>query len=75
MAARSEDNAKATEFLGRRVDVADVCAAIGAAVQRMATGSVTWALLIVSATTPFERQDAALVGTDVAAALDKRVPQ
>lgn len=71
-AAFSDENLKANEFLYRRLDVADaVSAHLLAAEQAEAIG---FDRFIVSATTPFTRDDAPLLGRDGSAALAARFP-
>ncbi len=65
-------NLKANEFLYRRVDIADVVDAHLLAVKRAA--DVGFGVFIVSATTPFDPEDAAALRADAAAVLARRVP-
>lgn len=70
--AFDDENLKANEFLFRRVDVADAAEAhILAAARAEAIG---FGRFIVSATTPFSRDDCAALGRDGAAALAERFP-
>ena len=71
-AAYSDANLKVTEFLHRRVDLSDAASAHVAALAR--AGELGFARLIVSATTPFRREDAAALVRDPAAVLRARVP-
>jgi len=66
-------NAKANEFLFRRLDVEDVVGAHLAALD--AAPRLGFGRYVVSATTPFAREDAAALGTDAPAVLAARVPQ
>lgn len=71
-ASLGDANLKAVEFLHRRVDLADaVSAHLRAAARAEALG---WGCFVVSATTPFLRTDAALLGRDAGAALAARLP-
>jgi UDP-glucose 4-epimerase len=67
-----EANTKANEFLYRRVEIEDVVSAHVAAIERIA--SVPFDRYIISATTPFMREDLAELGTDAARVLGRRVP-
>jgi UDP-glucose 4-epimerase len=67
-----EANTKANEFLYRRVDIEDVVSAHLAALQRIA--NVPFDRYIISATTPFTREDLAELGTDAASVLRRHVP-
>jgi UDP-glucose 4-epimerase len=67
-----EANAKANEFLYRRVDIADVVSAHLAALERMA--AIPFDRYIISATTPFTRDDLADLGIDAVEVLRRRVP-
>jgi UDP-glucose 4-epimerase len=67
-----EANTKANEFLYRRVEIEDVVSAHVAALERIA--SVPFDRYIISATTPFMREDLAELGTDAARVLGRRVP-
>ncbi len=66
-------NLKVNELLYRRVDLADVVEAHRLALER--APEIGFARLIVSATTPFEREDVELLGRDAPAALRRRVPE
>ncbi len=66
-------NLKVNELLYRRVDLADVVEAHRLALER--APDIGFARLIVSATTPFEREDLELLGRDAPAALRRRVPE
>ncbi|MDP3739450.1 MAG: NAD(P)-dependent oxidoreductase [Hyphomonadaceae bacterium] len=70
--AYAPDNAKANEFVYRRVDVADVVEAHRLAA-RLAP-RIGFGRYIISATTPFKREDAAGLGRDAPAVLAKRFP-
>lgn len=56
-AAMDGDNLKVCELAYRRVDVADAVGACVCAVQRAAEGSVRWGKYIISAPTPFARDE------------------
>lgn len=66
------DNVQVNELLHRRVDIADVAEAHLLAVAR--ASAVGFARLIVSATTPFTRDDVAELRRDAAALVRRRVP-
>jgi nucleoside-diphosphate-sugar epimerase len=66
------DNAKANEYLYRRVDIFDVVGAHVAAAQ--AAPEIGFGNFIISATTPFQREDAMKLRKDAAAVLAARVP-
>ena len=68
-----DGNAKANEFLYRRVDIADAVEAHLLAVDRAA--EIGFGRYIVSATTPFEPDDLAELGRDAPAVLRRRVPE
>jgi UDP-glucose 4-epimerase len=70
--AFEEANLKANEFLYRRVDVADVVSAHLLAVEKAA--AIGFGKFIISATTPFERDDLSELGIDAPAVLRRRVP-
>ncbi|KAI7775037.1 hypothetical protein LA080_007463 [Diaporthe eres] len=59
-AAMDGDNLKVCELAYRRVDVADVVAACVCALRKAAEGEVRWGKYIVSAPTPFERDEETL---------------
>lgn len=65
-------NLKANEFLFRRVEVADAVDAHLCAIE--AAPRVGFGRYVISATTPFERGDAAALGLDAPAVLARRVP-
>jgi UDP-glucose 4-epimerase len=70
---RWEDgNLKSIEFLYRRVDIEDVVAAHHLAIDRAAT--IGFGKYIISATTPFAREDCTELRRDAAAVLRRRVP-
>ena len=69
---RSQENIQANEFLHRRVDVEDVVAAHRVALREAAR--IGFGRFIVSATTPFTREDCPALGQDAAAVLRRRVP-
>ena len=70
--AWDDANLKANEFLFRRLDVEDAVGAHLAAVE--AAPRIGFGRYVVSATTPFTREDAAGLGTDAPAVLARRVP-
>ena len=72
-AAYHPDNLKTTELLYRRVDIEDVVDAHLCALERAA--AIGWGKYIISATTPFTRDDAAELRRDAPAAVRRRVPQ
>jgi UDP-glucose 4-epimerase len=71
-AAFHGDNLKVSEFLYRRVDIEDVVDAHLLALRR--AGEIGFARYIVSATTPFTRDDLAELRHDAAAVVRRRVP-
>jgi UDP-glucose 4-epimerase len=70
-ALRSQENIQANEFLYRRVDIEDVVDAHRIALREAAR--LGFGRFIVSATTPFTRDDCAALGRDAAAVLRQRV--
>ena len=71
--AFSDQNAKANEFLHRRVDIEDAAKAHLAAVERAT--EIGFGKYIISATTPFTKDDLAEVRSDPNAILRKRFPE
>jgi UDP-glucose 4-epimerase len=71
-AAFSDANLKANELLHRRVDIEDVVGAHLCALERAAV--LGFGRYIVSATTPFRRDDAAALRRDAPAVVSRRVP-
>jgi UDP-glucose 4-epimerase len=71
-AAFEEANLKANEFLYRRVDIEDVVTAHLLAMQK--APALGFGKFIITATTPFLREDARELGVDAAAVLRRRVP-
>jgi len=71
--AFSEANLKANEFLYRRVDTEDVVSAHVLAMERAA--ALGFEKFIITATTPFTREDLAELGRDAPAVLARRVPE
>src|SRR5271166_6324846 len=71
-AAFADANLKANEFLFRRVAIEDVVEAHLLAVDR--APSIGFGKYIVSATTPFRREDAARLRADAGAVVRERVP-
>jgi nucleoside-diphosphate-sugar epimerase len=68
----SDDNVKANEYLYRRVDIEDVVSAHTLAAER--APDLGFRKYIVSATTPFHRDDLERLRVDAPAALRERVP-
>ena len=68
----SEENAKANEYLYRRVDLEDVVSAHRAAVER--AEPIGFGRYIVSATTPFEESDLAALRSDAAGVVARHFP-
>lgn len=68
----SDGNIKANEFLYRRVDIADVVDAHLLALERAPT--LGFGRYVISATTPFRREDAEELRRDAAAVLARRMP-
>lgn len=71
-AAYSEANLKLNEFLYRRVDIEDVVDAQLLAIER--APALRFGRYIISATTPFTREDLQALRTDAPAVLRRRVP-
>jgi len=71
--AREDANNKANEFLYRRVDIEDVVDAHRLALAR--AREVGFARYIISATTPFTRDDLAELRADAPAVVRRRVPE
>ncbi|MBI3507718.1 MAG: NAD(P)-dependent oxidoreductase [Proteobacteria bacterium] len=72
-AAYDPRNAKANEFLSRRVDLEDAVSAHLLTLDR--APALGFARFIISATTPFTPEDLALLRVDAPAALRRRVPE
>ncbi|MEO8017139.1 MAG: NAD(P)-dependent oxidoreductase [Pseudomonadota bacterium] len=70
--AFADANLKANEFLYRRVDVADVVTAHLLAIERAA--AIGFGKFIITATTPFKREDLAGLGIDAPAILRRHLP-
>lgn len=68
----ADENMKANEFLFRRADIADVVSAHLVAVER--APALGWGRFVVSATTPFRREDLMRLRRDAPAVLAERVP-
>jgi UDP-glucose 4-epimerase len=66
-------NVQANELLYRRVDIEDAVSAILAALGR--ARAIGFARYIISASTPFKRTDAGILGRDAPAALTDRFPE
>lgn len=71
-AAYSDDNAKVNEFLYRRVDIEDVVSAHLLAAAR--APAIGFRKYIVSATTPFQREDLAELRIDAPRVVQRRIP-
>ena len=71
-AAYADDNAKANEYLFRRVAIEDVVDAHLAAAER--APSIGFGKYIISATTPFAREDCARLRADAPAVVSLRAP-
>jgi UDP-glucose 4-epimerase len=71
--AYAEDNLKANEFLYRRVDVEDVVSSHLIAMEK--APQLGFGKFIITATTPFRREDAAELGMDTSAVLSKYYPE
>jgi UDP-glucose 4-epimerase len=71
-AAYADANLKVTEYLYRRVSIDDVVSAHLCALDRAA--AIGFGRYLVSATTPFTRDDAAELRRDAAAIVSRRVP-
>jgi nucleoside-diphosphate-sugar epimerase len=70
--AFDDDNLKVSEFLYRRVDIEDVVDAHLLAIRKAA--DIGFARYIISATTPFTRDDLAELRNDTPAVVRRRVP-
>lgn len=68
----SDDNLKVNELLHRRADIADIVTAHRLAIEKAA--SLRFGRFIISSTTPFSQSDAADLGKDAVAVLEKYVP-
>lgn len=80
-AAMADDNLKVCELAYRRVDIADVVTACVCALRKAAAGEVAWGRYVISAPTPFGRDEGTLGllngGSgegDVATVMEGRVP-
>jgi UDP-glucose 4-epimerase len=71
-ATYADDNVKANEYLYRRVDIEDVVTAHLLALQR--ARSIGFGRYIISATTPFASDDAALLRSDAARVVSRLFP-
>jgi nucleoside-diphosphate-sugar epimerase len=71
-AAYDDANLKANEFLYRRVDIEDVVDAHLCALERAA--AIGFGRYIISATTPFQREDAPALRSDPVAVMHRRAP-
>ncbi|GAB1311456.1 hypothetical protein MFIFM68171_01666 [Madurella fahalii] len=63
-ASMGGENLKVLELAYRRVDVSDVVGACVAAMRRMEEGAVGWGKYVISAPTPFRREEAVLRGLE-----------
>lgn len=70
--AFDDDNLKVNELLFRRADIHDMVTAHERALER--AQDIGFDTLIVSGTTPFQHRDAAGLGADTPAVLERRVP-
>jgi len=70
--AFADDNLKANELLYRRADIEDIVSAHLCAIERAC--SIGFGRYIISATTPFVRDDRAELARDAAAVVSRRVP-
>ncbi len=68
----SDDNLKVNELLFRRVDIQDVVKAHRLAIDK--AQEIGFDRFIISATTPFERSDAAELGRDAPSVVERYVP-
>jgi UDP-glucose 4-epimerase len=68
----TNDNLKANEFLNRRVEIEDVVSAHLLALER--APAIGFARYVISATTPFRRDDLAELRTDAPAVVARRAP-
>ena len=71
--AFADENAKANEFLFRRVDLEDVVSAHVAAIER--APAIGFGRYVISATTPFVRDDMAALRTRPMAVVEDRFPE
>jgi UDP-glucose 4-epimerase len=71
--AYADGNVKVNEYLYRRVDIEDVVTAHVAALERAA--SIGFGRYVISATTPFAREDVAELGRDAPAVVRRLFPQ
>jgi UDP-glucose 4-epimerase len=71
--AFAEANLKVNELLYRRVDLEDVVGSVLVAMER--APDIGFEKFIISATTPFTREDLAELGRDAPAVLARRVPE
>ena len=69
----SDDNLKVNELLFRRVDIQDVVKAHRLAIDK--AQEIGFDRFIISATTPFERSDAAELGRDALSVVERYVPK
>ena len=69
----ADANMKANEFLYRRVDIEDIVSAHLLAIER--APAIGFAKYIISATTPFTREDLAELRTDAPAVVARHVPE
>jgi UDP-glucose 4-epimerase len=71
--AFEDANLKANEFLHRRVDIADVVSAHLLAIEK--GDAIGFGRFIITATTPFDRDDLEELGRDAPTVLRRRVPE
>jgi UDP-glucose 4-epimerase len=71
--AFEDENLKVNEFLYRRVDLEDVVSAHLLALQKAA--EIGFGKFIITATTPFAREDAGELGVDAVAVMRRRMPE
>jgi UDP-glucose 4-epimerase len=69
----ADGNVKANEFLYRRVEIEDVVSAHLLAIER--ARAIGFGLYVISATTPFTREDLAALRTDAPRVVKRHVPQ
>ena len=68
----SNDNLKANEFLNRRVEIEDVVSAHLLALER--APAIGFSRYVISATTPFQREDLAELRANAPAVVERRAP-
>jgi UDP-glucose 4-epimerase len=70
--AYASDNLKANEFLNRRVEIEDVVSAHLLALER--APAIGFSRYVISATTPFQREDLAELRANAPAVVERRAP-